>query len=588
MADADNNTDAAAKSSGPSWWDSWWALGFLIAAIFIARFYILEPYKIPSGSMEPTLIGHEDYGDRIVTNKLAYAPAKQVWMVLGGSVLFIAFGFLASKAWKSVKSLVVTVALLIAIVGGILFGWSKDAVASVPKRFEVVVFEYERAWEDKNEASKVRINYIKRLCGLPGETLVINGGDLFVRNDGKDRIIRKWQDAPEVQEQFWYLVAKAWVPTTHRQMSAEDRAKLAFPWTGAEAGKPGVKLAGNSFELDASAPVELSYAHRVTNVHIKQGRWLFRHVGCPAANKPGIKDENGITWRNPENAHSEFVRAYINHPWEGVQCPQCQQVIFPLELGENGLQPWQPGAPLYMRDANSGDENVRRQNSLPPEVSRFFYGGDDVVGDLKLELEIDVETGGQIELEVGSNLHAAHWVIGGDVPAGSKSVHPVSAATPALTPGRHTLKLAYLDGTVIAELDGRELARQLIEVEPVAGAADTMKSVARVKFSGAKARVTRLDLFRDLYYLPMLKGSKPNNRAADKAELKYGDLMNVIEIPRDHYLMMGDNAPSSSDSRIWGAVPRQNIVGRASFIWWPMSRWKTITHGHGEAAGSRQ
>lgn len=43
-------------------------------------------------------------------------------------------------------------------------------------------------------------------------------------------------------------------------------------------------------------------------------------------------------------------------------------------------------------------------------------------------------------------------------------------------------------------------------------------------------------------------------------------------IPPGEYFVMGDNRAGSSDSREWGCVPQQNIIGRAAIVYWPIGK----------------
>ncbi len=133
------------------------SLGLIILVIMIFRSIIVEPYRIPSGSMIPTLM----IGDFILVNKFSYG------LKLPFSDMFSDPIYLLGK--------------------------------SQPKRGDIIVFKF---------PSDPKVNYIKRVMAVPGDTFEIRDKIVYINNkalpmeeiNGKDFIN---QMEPELRENNW-------------------------------------------------------------------------------------------------------------------------------------------------------------------------------------------------------------------------------------------------------------------------------------------------------------------------------------------------------------------------------------------------
>lgn len=95
----------------------------------------------------------------------------------------------------------------------------------------------------------------------------------------------------------------------------------------------------------------------------------------------------------------------------------------------------------------------------------------------------------------------------------------------------------------------------------------------RLRFRGVKADLETLKLWRDIYYINQGRSSM-DLLGQDGAVIvlhKPGEVITLEDgsttVSQGEFFALGDNSTHSRDSRMWGRVPRQNILGRAMIVW---------------------
>jgi signal peptidase I len=117
---------------------------------------------------------------------------------------------------------------------------------------------------------------------------------------------------------------------------------------------------------------------------------------------------------------------------------------------------------------------------------------------------------------------------------------------------------------------------------------DHLRILDKVVYVNGKALVepytqhvdSRMEPYRDNFPAP------PNGPVADRAQEMLSAQVNNGElvVPPGNYFAMGDNRENSLDSRYWGFVPRENIIGKPLVIFWsydaPTEQWAGDSGSH--------
>jgi signal peptidase I len=113
-------------------------------------------------------------------------------------------------------------------------------------------------------------------------------------------------------------------------------------------------------------------------------------------------------------------------------------------------------------------------------------------------------------------------------------------------------RIAALGGDTIAVRDGRVVLNGA-ELPAEALAAPCPRSAEERTGSG-ECRLLR-ETVGARSYTVMIAGS-------------FGDTFGPVTVPNDHVFVLGDNRNNSKDSRVWGFLPNDDIVGSVGFVYW--------------------
>jgi signal peptidase I len=511
-------------------------VAFILA--LVVRGFEAQAFVIPTGSMAPTLMGrHKELACPQCDFVFALNASEEVEPRTANRDLRLYSGLCSNCRFQAqVESLPSFKGDRILVM---MFPYDLPFLpgSSPPERWDVVVFRYP---EDPE------ISYIKRLVGLPGETIRIFHGDIYVKPPGGDS----------------YTLARK--PLRHQaamQIVVYD---------------------------DRHQPRAFQMKPEWQRWKSQGDGWLIEQVGVSRYQTKQSRDDwVELRYRNlvPEPEH-----------WNAVL--------------KSKSPPLGPRATLITDFYSYNTNMMAVGTRLPDESQvDGAWMQPHWVGDLTFQADFEIKTAGpgaalRLELVKAGIPHRCTIDLATGTAVVTRGENELGSwQTTIKGTGRYHLDFANVDERLSLLVDGKPCGGNGIEYESEAPIPiPTEADLAPAAISARNAEVVASDLVlkRDIYYTQypgrvdygLVWDQNYPRSPADLFDFlsdssRFSALANVrsseYEIGPDRFFMMGDNSPRSKDSRGWGSddaawdpserkpweVPRQLVTGKAFYVYWP-------------------
>ncbi len=508
-----DKADDKPKTPTQELWELGLCLGIAVLLALVIKYLLIEVFVIPSGSMEPTLHGRPDGGDRVLCTKVNYK-------------------------WRP------------------------------PRRWEIFVFEYPadqaETYSPYGDHSKYRDqNFIKRCVGLPGDRLAIARGDIYTQKT--DGTWERQVKPHAVQESLW-------IPVYEESFDDLDADEFQAFWEAS--GRTGADTftvtPDDALRIRAGEPVHLTYRPRLpTGVR-----------GEPPRTLPGIPDRyvlrQPVTFVCPA-CEGRFRKTVWNQKIAG-RCPHCSAYLLEDAVTRYGRRSGLPTKGAYSQaglQAKQGEDKER-------DISYHW------VADLRVKLRVRFPEQSAANLAVelrdeDQQLQLVLSALNGTAALRRNNGDPFPIEHVGLADGAwHTLAFCQADGVArvfVDEADTPLLTARLPVQEDgrtpdgkPPGWETVSSSGVRVAVAGGIAEIDDLHIDRDIHYYWGREADIARSASHDYPEALIKNGVFNKRVFGKGYIALGDNCPSSNDSRCWGPVPAKNLRGPAILVWWPPHR----------------